>query len=168
MQSLHVPTTDDPFQRSLERSRARRAAAARRSWARFRSRSGALILVLATTGLAGGAVAHEPPSHVAPSHGGGEAQTQDSDRGGSSAAGRDADRASARPALEAIAACESGGDPGAVSADGAYRGKYQFSYETWAAMGGSGDPAAASEDEQDQRAAALMAQAGTSPWPSCG
>ena len=30
------------------------------------------------------------------------------------------------PQLEAIAACESGGDPTAVSADGTYHGKYQF------------------------------------------
>lgn len=70
--------------------------------------------------------------------------------------------------LEAIAACESGGDPAAVSADGSYRGKYQFSFETWASVGGSGDPAAASEAEQDYRAALLYAQAGSSPWPVCG
>jgi Transglycosylase-like domain len=70
--------------------------------------------------------------------------------------------------LEAIASCESGGDPTAVSADGSYRGKYQFSFETWAAVGGSGDPAAASEVEQDYRAALLYAQSGSSPWPVCG
>lgn len=70
--------------------------------------------------------------------------------------------------LEAIASCESGGDPTIVSSDGSYRGKYQFSYETWAAVGGSGDPAAASEAEQDYRAALLYASAGSSPWPVCG
>lgn len=70
--------------------------------------------------------------------------------------------------LEAIAACESGGDPSAVSADGSYRGKYQFDYGTWAAVGGSGDPAAAPEAEQDMRAAMLYAQSGSSPWPVCG
>jgi hypothetical protein len=70
--------------------------------------------------------------------------------------------------LEAIASCESGGDPTAVSADGSYRGKYQFSFETWAAVGGSGDPAAASEAEQDYRAALLYAGSGSSPWPVCG
>jgi len=43
-------------------------------------------------------------------------------------------------ALESIAACESGGDPTAVSADGTYGGKYQFDYETWSSVGGSGDP----------------------------
>jgi hypothetical protein len=70
--------------------------------------------------------------------------------------------------LEGIAACESGGDPTAVSADGTYRGKYQFSYETWASVGGSGDPAAAPESEQDMRAQMLLDQSGTSPWPVCG
>lgn len=70
--------------------------------------------------------------------------------------------------LDAIAACESGGDPTIVSSDGSYRGKYQFSFETWASVGGSGDPAAASESEQDYRAALLYAQSGSSPWPVCG
>jgi hypothetical protein len=70
--------------------------------------------------------------------------------------------------LEAIASCESGGDPTAVSSDGSYRGKYQFSFETWASVGGSGDPAAAPEAEQDYRAALLYAASGSSPWPVCG
>ena len=71
------------------------------------------------------------------------------------------------PTLEKIAACESGGDPTAVSADGRYRGKYQFSRATWRAMGGKGDPAKAPEAEQDRRAAALLEEHGTSPWPNC-
>jgi TolA-binding protein len=70
--------------------------------------------------------------------------------------------------LESIAACESGGDPAAVSSDGTYRGKYQFDTGTWEAVGGSGDPAAAPEAEQDYRAALLYAQSGSSPWPVCG
>ena len=74
----------------------------------------------------------------------------------------------APPHLEAIAACESGGDPSAIGGGGAYRGKYQFDYATWASVGGSGDPAAAPEAEQDKRAAMLYAQAGASPWPVCG
>jgi hypothetical protein len=73
-----------------------------------------------------------------------------------------------RSTLEAIASCESGGDPTIVSSDGSYRGKYQFSFETWASVGGSGDPAAAPEAEQDYRAALLYAQSGSSPWPICG
>jgi soluble lytic murein transglycosylase-like protein len=70
--------------------------------------------------------------------------------------------------LDAIASCESGGDPAAVSSDGSYRGKYQFSVGTWESVGGSGDPAAASEPEQDYRAALLYASSGSSPWPVCG
>lgn len=70
--------------------------------------------------------------------------------------------------LEAIAECESGGDPRAVSPDGSFRGKYQFDYGTWASVGGSGDPAAAPEREQDERAAALYRSRGSSPWPVCG
>jgi hypothetical protein len=70
--------------------------------------------------------------------------------------------------LESIASCESGGDPAAVSSDGSYRGKYQFDFGTWESVGGSGDPAAAPEDEQDYRAALLYSQSGSSPWPVCG
>jgi hypothetical protein len=73
----------------------------------------------------------------------------------------------ASPVLEAIAACESGGDPTTDTGNGFY-GKYQFTSETWAAVGGSGNPAQASETEQDRRAAMLYAQAGASPWPVCG
>jgi hypothetical protein len=70
--------------------------------------------------------------------------------------------------LESIAACESGGDPTAVSSDGSYRGKYQFDYGTWESVGGTGDPAAAPENEQDYRAALLYSESGSSPWPVCG
>src|SRR4051812_775307 len=81
-----------------------------------------------------------------------------------SAAAPDGDAAAT---LQRIAQCESGGNPSAVSADGTYRGKYQFDRETWRAMGGSGDPADAPEAEQDRIAAALLAQRGTAPWPVC-
>jgi hypothetical protein len=70
--------------------------------------------------------------------------------------------------LDAIGACESGGDPAIVSSDGTYRGKYQFDYGTWESVGGIGDPAAASEQEQDYRAALLYSRSGSSPWPVCG
>jgi hypothetical protein len=70
--------------------------------------------------------------------------------------------------LVAIAECESGGDPTIVSADGSYRGKYQFSFSTWESVGGYGDPAAAPEIEQDYRAALLYSRSGSSPWPVCG
>ncbi len=81
---------------------------------------------------------------------------------------RAAAAAVANPVLARIAACESGGDPTAVSADGRYHGKYQFSRATWRYMGGAGNPAQASEAEQDRLAAKLLRQSGTSPWPNCG
>jgi peptidoglycan hydrolase CwlO-like protein len=70
--------------------------------------------------------------------------------------------------LARIAQCESGGNPRAVSASGQYRGKYQFDLGTWQSLGGTGDPAAASEAEQDRLAALLYAQRGPAPWPVCG
>jgi soluble lytic murein transglycosylase-like protein len=69
--------------------------------------------------------------------------------------------------LDAIASCESGGDPTAVN-PGGYYGKYQFDLGTWASVGGSGSPAEAPEAEQDYRAALLYSRAGSSPWPICG
>jgi hypothetical protein len=73
-----------------------------------------------------------------------------------------------RATLEAIAACESGGDPTIVDSSGTYFGKYQFDTSTWASVGGSGSPAQASEAEQDYRASLLYSRAGSSPWPVCG
>jgi len=70
--------------------------------------------------------------------------------------------------LARIAECESGGDPTAVSRDGRYRGKYQFLRETWESLGGTGDPAAAPEAEQDRLALALYEREGITPWPHCG
>jgi hypothetical protein len=73
-----------------------------------------------------------------------------------------------RALLERIAFCESKGNPRAIGGGGSFRGKYQFSYGTWRAVGGSGDPAAAPEAEQDVRAAMLLKRSGSSPWPVCG
>ena len=72
------------------------------------------------------------------------------------------------PQLAAIAQCESHGDPHAIGGGGTYRGKYQFDMSTWASVGGKGDPAAASEAEQDRRAAILYERAGPGKWPVCG
>jgi hypothetical protein len=76
-------------------------------------------------------------------------------------------RFAASPTLEAIAACESGGNPATDTGNGFY-GKYQFTLETWQSVGGSGNPARASEAEQDRRATMLYESAGASPWPVCG
>jgi len=69
--------------------------------------------------------------------------------------------------LQRIAACESGGNPRAISAGGTYRGKYQFSRSTWLNLGGTGDPADAPEWFQDKLALKLYRQSGTAPWPNC-
>jgi hypothetical protein len=89
---------------------------------------------------------------------------------GASTASGSASAASTAPnsSLQAIAACESGGNPQAIGGGGQFRGKYQFTRESWQAVGGTGDPAAAPEAEQDRRAAMLYAQGGASSWPVCG
>jgi hypothetical protein len=69
--------------------------------------------------------------------------------------------------LKRIAQCESGGNPRAVSRDGRYRGKFQFDMATWRSLGGRGDPAKASEAEQDRLALKLYRQRGTAPWANC-
>jgi len=69
--------------------------------------------------------------------------------------------------LAAIAQCESGGNYGTNTGNGFF-GAYQFTLSTWASVGGSGNPAAASPAEQDKRAAMLYAREGAAPWPVCG
>lgn len=69
---------------------------------------------------------------------------------------------------QALANCESGGNPRAVSSDGTYRGLYQFSMSTWQGVGGSGDPIDASVSEQTYRAQILYSRSGRSAWPVCG
>jgi hypothetical protein len=68
----------------------------------------------------------------------------------------------------ALADCESGGNPRAVSPGGDYRGLYQFSMSTWRSVGGQGDPIDSSAGEQTYRAKLLYQRSGASPWPHCG
>ena len=93
-------------------------------------------------------------------------------RGSGAATGGSASTGASAPApnatLAKIATCESSGNPAAVSPSGQYRGKYQFSRQTWREYGGTGDPAAAPESVQDAIAAKLLAARGTQPWPVCG
>ena len=69
--------------------------------------------------------------------------------------------------LAKIAQCESGGDITAVSRNGTYFGKYQFSEATWESLGGEGNPAEADEATQDAMALKLYNLRGTAPWPAC-
>ena len=71
--------------------------------------------------------------------------------------------------------CESGGNYGALSPGGTYRGAYQFSWSTWNAVASRHfprylgvDPAAAAPKVQDSMARALFLEMGRSPWPVCG
>jgi uncharacterized protein YabE (DUF348 family) len=68
----------------------------------------------------------------------------------------------------ALARCESGGNPRAVSPNGRYRGLYQFALSTWHGVGGSGDPIDASSSEQTYRAKLLYKRSGRGAWPTCG
>jgi hypothetical protein len=77
-------------------------------------------------------------------------------------------RSSCADPLACIRECESHSDYGSVSSSGTYRGAYQFSQTAWESVGGTGDPAAASPEEQDARASQLYSQSGSSPWPVCG
>ena len=72
------------------------------------------------------------------------------------------------PQLQAIAQCESHGNPRSIGGGGQYRGKYQMTYSIWASLGGEGDPASAPESEQDRRAAMLYQRSGPGQWPVCG
>ncbi|MHB9753275.1 ubiquitin-like domain-containing protein [Streptomyces sp. BYX5S] len=67
-----------------------------------------------------------------------------------------------------LAACESGGRPGATDPSGTYGGLYQFDTQTWQSLGGSGRPQDAPASEQTYRAKKLYVSRGASPWPHCG
>ena len=202
-----------PWRRSLRASRARRAALARRRRRVFRGRAGITLAIALSTVAAGGALAQDAATPLAPgmqstdtvralqkklgvaADGVYGPKTRAAVKRFQRAHGLDVDgvagpqtlaelglattqqtNATEEPAastgdeakLAKIAQCESGGDPTAVSADGTYRGKYQFDRETWQQMGGTGDPAEAPEAEQDRIAAKLLAARGTAPWPNCG
>ncbi len=65
-----------------------------------------------------------------------------------------------------LAQCESGGNPATNTGNG-YYGLYQFSAQTWQAMGGSGLPSENSAAEQTRIAKKLQAQSGWGQWPAC-
>jgi hypothetical protein len=68
---------------------------------------------------------------------------------------------------DAVANCESGGNWHANTGNG-YYGGLQFTLGTWAANGGSGNPANASRSEQIRVAENVLASQGIEAWPICG
>lgn len=73
-----------------------------------------------------------------------------------------------RSTLDAIASCESHRNPRAIGGGGRYRGAFQMTFDIWSAVGGKGDPAAASLAEQYYRAALIYTRYGAGQWPVCG
>ena len=69
-------------------------------------------------------------------------------------------------AWEALAQCESGGN-WSINTGNGYYGGLQFSLSSWAAAGGTGNPAAASKAEQIRVAENLLRMQGWGAWPSC-
>jgi hypothetical protein len=69
--------------------------------------------------------------------------------------------------LRSTRMCESGGNYHAATGNG-FWGAYQFTLESWAAVGGSGLPSDAEPLEQDYRAIRLLHLQGRGAWPVCG
>ncbi|MEW9554168.1 ubiquitin-like domain-containing protein [Nonomuraea sp. NPDC050783] len=72
---------------------------------------------------------------------------------------------------QALAACESRGDPEAYNPEGPYYGMYLFSLPMWKAVGGLDLPTDWPEEEQTYRAQLLYQQVGgrwQGQWPRCG
>lgn len=65
-----------------------------------------------------------------------------------------------------LAECESGGDWSIATGNG-YYGGLQFAPGSWRAAGGSGNPAAASREEQIRVAENLLGMQGWGAWPAC-
>jgi resuscitation-promoting factor RpfA len=75
--------------------------------------------------------------------------------------------AQASPNWDAIAQCESGGN-WSINTGNGYYGGLQFTQGTWAANGGSGNPANASREEQIRVAENVLKTQGIGAWPTCG
>lgn len=67
----------------------------------------------------------------------------------------------------ALANCEAGGNPAAVSANGRYYGAFQWDLQTWRGQGETGTPTAYPYEYQLEVAKRLQAARGWSPWPTC-
>ncbi len=112
----------------------------------------------ATMGLDATLVAHAFPPRPKPRVARARVAQRRGQNGGSIAAGG---------VWEALARCESGGNPRATSSSGAYLGAFQFSLATWRSVGESGDPRDHSYEHQRAAAQRLQARSGFGQWPSC-
>jgi Transglycosylase-like domain len=100
------------------------------------------------------------------------AAAQSSYAGGGSRGGGSGSTGSSGNFLECTKSIESGGDYGAVSSGGTYRGAYQFQQSTWnntAASAGRDDlvgvdPATVAPTDQDAMASQLYSAQGNAPW----
>lgn len=68
--------------------------------------------------------------------------------------------------LQLLRECESGDDYGINTGNG-YYGAYQFSAQTWQALGYAGLPHEAAPELQDEAAVRLQAEQGWNAWPAC-
>jgi hypothetical protein len=68
---------------------------------------------------------------------------------------------------DAIAQCESGGNWGTNTGNGAFGG-LQFKQATWTSNGGVGSPAGASRADQIRVAENVLRTQGIGAWPKCG
>ena len=67
---------------------------------------------------------------------------------------------------DALAQCESGGN-WSINTGNGFSGGLQFTPSTWAAFGGTGDPANASREQQIAVAERVLAEQGPGAWPAC-
>lgn len=68
--------------------------------------------------------------------------------------------------FNSIAMCESSGNWSADTGNGFYGG-LQFTLDSWELVGGSGNPADTSQDEQIMRGSLLQSRQGWVAWPRC-
>lgn len=68
--------------------------------------------------------------------------------------------------FNSLAMCESSGDWSADTGNGFYGG-IQFTLDSWELVGGSGNPADTSQNEQIMRGNLLQARQGWVAWPQC-
>ncbi|MCK9794784.1 transglycosylase family protein [Isoptericola sp. 4D.3] len=111
----------------------------------------------------------EPEPEPAPKEESSDSSSSDSSAdssSGSSDGGSSAGGSAPAGVWAQLAECESGGDPTTNTGNG-YYGLYQFSAQTWQAMGGSGLPSENSAAEQTRLAQKLQAQSGWGQWPAC-